>query len=185
MFGKHHTDEAKEKNSIAHKRENLSEETLQRMRSSHIGNKPTPEMIEKIREASTGRLHNDISKDKISKAKLRLYQNKRWNAQVTNLINGTPITDWISRPSRHYDISQEAYNIWRHAVYERDRRTCRICGTNHCLIHAHHIIPQRINQDLILDINNGITMCRTCHELTYGKEEIYSEELQMIIDGII
>jgi hypothetical protein len=136
-----------------------------------------------------GRHHTNETKEELSKineqTQSKWRQNQRWNAQVTNLINGTPITDWISRPSRHYDISEEAYNIWRHAVYERDYHTCRICGANHCLIHAHHIIPQRINQDLILDINNGITMCRTCHELTYGKEEIYGEELQMIVDGII
>lgn len=185
MFGKHHTDEAKDKMSIAHKRENLSKETLQSMRDSHKRENLSEELLQIMRNSHLGNKHTDESKEKNRNCMLKFQQNKRWNAQVTNLINGTPITDWISRPSRHYGISEDDYNIWRRAVYERDLHTCRICGANHCLIHAHHIIPQRINQDLIIDTNNGITMCRMCHELTYGKEEIYSEELQMIIDGII
>lgn len=113
------------------------------------------------------------------------YLNQRWNIQVDNFINGIPIMDFIERPVNGYGVLKKDYDIWRHAVYKRDYHTCRICGKNNCEVQAHHIIPQRINQDLILDVNNGITMCKTCHESIYGKEKLFIEELQMIINNKI
>jgi hypothetical protein len=184
---------------IGHKQ---TPETIEKIRESSTGRLHTDETKQKLREIGTGRYHTEESnqknrdnhlrkkntgesKEKNKQHTLKIRQNQRWNVQVDNFITGTPITDWITRPSRHYGISQEEYDVWRHAVYERDNHTCQICWANHCEVSAHHIIPQRTNQDLILDVNNGITMCRTCHELTYGKEKLFIEELQMIIKGEI
>lgn len=127
----------------------------------------------------------DIHRENLSNSHVKTYQNERWNAQIDNFINGKSIIDFISPIGNRYGITERDYNEWRYAVYERDDYICQICGARYCMIHAHHIRKQSLYPDLILDINNGITMCRKCHELTYGKEEIYSEELQMTVDGII
>ena len=38
-------------------------------------------------------------------------------------------------------------------------------------IAAHHIYTKKKYPQLQFEISNGITLCRLCHEKTYGKEE--------------
>ena len=132
--------------------------------------------------------HNALteeSRNRHSALMKRYFQNKRWNKEVDTFIDGNPITDFIVRPANSYDIDPEEFNIWRLAVYRRDGYICQICGGSGCVIHAHHIIPQRVNRDLILDVDNGITLCRECHESTYNREELFVDELQMMVAGEI
>ena len=184
-IGNKHTQETIEKIRIASINRHHTEESKQKIREAHLNMFPTEESKQKNREVHLGRHHSEKSKQKIRGASLKWRENQRWNFQVNNLINGDPIVDWINRPSHHYGISEEDYNIWRHLIYERDKYTCQICGKNHCKIHAHHIRKKSLYPELILKIDNGITMCKTCHELTYGKEELFAEELQMMVDGEI
>lgn len=66
------------------------------------------------------------------------------------------------------------YKQWRDAVYRRDDWTCQDCGLRNgngkavCL-HAHHI--KRFSQypELRLEISNGITLCKPCHERRHTK----------------
>jgi 5-methylcytosine-specific restriction endonuclease McrA len=56
------------------------------------------------------------------------------------------------------------YKEWRKQVFHRDSYTCRAClkpSTGD--IQAHHILPVETHPDLILDPNNGITLCIKCH----------------------
>lgn len=66
----------------------------------------------------------------------------------------------------------EYYN-WRISVFERDCYTCRKCfdstGGN---LEAHHILNFSSHPDGRYDIDNGITLCKTCH--TVGKESFHS-----------
>jgi len=55
--------------------------------------------------------------------------------------------------ARHYE--------WRYLVKKRDGE-CKNCGSKEKL-HAHHIIPWKINESLRFDISNGITLCSSCH----------------------
>jgi 5-methylcytosine-specific restriction endonuclease McrA len=51
---------------------------------------------------------------------------------------------------------------WSTAVKERDGRQCKHCGSSKYL-HAHHIKQQAMFPELALDLDNGITLCRSCH----------------------
>lgn len=51
---------------------------------------------------------------------------------------------------------------WRNAVLERDNFTCQECGETDSL-HCHHITPWKEREDLRFDINNGKTLCQSCH----------------------
>lgn len=55
---------------------------------------------------------------------------------------------------------------WRKEVLERDSHTCQICG-NIDLLRVHHIENFATNEDLRIDIDNGITMCAFCHDCGY------------------
>ena len=62
---------------------------------------------------------------------------------------------------------------WSLAVKTRDKFRCRVClgeGTD-----AHHICHRGQNYGLRWDIENGITLCRTCHDKAdtlNGRKEI-------------
>ncbi len=72
------------------------------------------------------------------------------------------------------------YKVWRSKVFERDNWTCQTCYKRGCYLEAHHIkrsvviIDQynlKTSRDAIKckelwDINNGVTLCEDCHNLT-------------------
>lgn len=64
------------------------------------------------------------------------------------------------------------YKQWRNAVYFRDRFHCQRCQ-KHCEeknIVAHHVKSFTTHEHLRFIVNNGITLCRSCH-LNLHKEE--------------
>lgn len=61
------------------------------------------------------------------------------------------------------------YRKWREKVIERDG-ACVQCGSR-VKLHAHHIKPFAQFPELRLEINNGITLCETCHRKLHGLEK--------------
>lgn len=61
------------------------------------------------------------------------------------------------------------YSEWRSAVLNRDDHRCTGCAATEGL-EIHHILPVRTHFNLALDVDNGVTLCRACHQLTpnYG-----------------
>src|SRR5205807_6088816 len=60
------------------------------------------------------------------------------------------------------------YKIWRRTILERDEYTCQECGKSPVNI-VHHKEPWASNEDVRLDIDNGITLCRPCHAREHVK----------------
>jgi hypothetical protein len=58
------------------------------------------------------------------------------------------------------------YKQWRITVFERDNYTCQECKTRGGNLNADHIMPFADYPKLRLDIDNGRTLCVTCHRLT-------------------
>jgi hypothetical protein len=61
---------------------------------------------------------------------------------------------------------------WRTKIFERDKYTCYKCEKVGGLLHPHHIIPKSIDLSLIYDINNGITLCKSCHMEVHHKRDM-------------
>lgn len=60
------------------------------------------------------------------------------------------------------------YKQWRKAVFERDNYTCLICKDNSGgNLQADHIKPFSLYPKLRFDVNNGRTLCKSCHS-KYG-----------------
>lgn len=59
---------------------------------------------------------------------------------------------------------------WSKQVRERDGNECKLCKCKEKL-HAHHIIPKDKDYSLRYDINNGITLCISCHAKTEGYQK--------------
>jgi len=65
------------------------------------------------------------------------------------------------------------YKAWRMAVYQRDHFHCQICK-KHCSekdIAAHHINSFAAYPHLRFTIDNGITLCRSCHIKVHKDKE--------------
>ncbi|MBT2722856.1 HNH endonuclease [Bacillus sp. ISL-46] len=59
----------------------------------------------------------------------------------------------------------EGYKKWRTSVYERDLYTCKCCGDGKGgNLVAHHKNGWDKFSDRRLDVDNGITLCKTCHK---------------------
>jgi len=51
-------------------------------------------------------------------------------------------------------------------VLKRDDYTCQKCGSEE-ILHCHHIFPLNENPVMSADINNCITLCKSCHKLAH------------------
>lgn len=94
-----------------------------------------------------------------------------WNGGITSWRNML----WYSRP----------YKAWREAVFERDGYTCQMCGDfTGGNLQAHHIRPVRDHKNdlLLFDVDNGITLCKDCHESICGREYSYTNLFTDIIE---
>jgi hypothetical protein len=63
------------------------------------------------------------------------------------------------------------YKRWRYDVFLRDRFTCQECGdARGGNLVAHHINPFADYPELRTRLDNGITLCRTCHDKIHAKK---------------
>lgn len=77
--------------------------------------------------------------------------------------------DRLVRDMQNGDIRK-----WRNRVYERDDYICQICNVKGGKLNAHHIYSWDIHEDKRFDLDNGVTLCESCHRefhSTYGYGE--------------
>lgn len=133
----------------------------------------TPEKIEAQRQKNLGKTLSQEHRDKIgkgNKGKIRTEDMKEVYSQL-NLGKqiGEDNPNWKGGTSRIYKngyYSRE-YLDWRKKVFERDNYTCQECGQGGGkYVTAHHIKSFANYPESRFDIDNGITLCETCHSKT-------------------
>jgi 5-methylcytosine-specific restriction endonuclease McrA len=86
---------------------------------------------------------------------------------------------------RNYD--DPVYKKWRKEIYKRDNFKCQmpqakgVCGCKY-RIQAHHIKKWSAASILRYDVDNGITLCRECHEKVSGLESHYETLFQQVVN---
>lgn len=126
----------------------MTEESKKKMSIVKLG-KPIPhlhnvQVREKIKQSLTGRPNPNMRGEK-----------------HPNYKDGGAKTS-----ERLFEMGRIEYKNWRKAVYERDKYTCRICGSQGGRLNADHIKPWSLYPDLRYDIENGRTLCVACHRKT-------------------
>lgn len=71
------------------------------------------------------------------------------------------------------------YKTWRKKVLERDGYKCQFCGNEKNLI-AHHLIDYKRDDGqfivkLMINVDNGQTLCRSCHTSHHQKDGGYNK----------
>lgn len=73
------------------------------------------------------------------------------------------------------------YREWRTKVYRKNDYTCQKCGKRGGNLNAHHIKNYSTNKDLRLVLENGITLCKKCHNKfhkKYGINDNSSDQME-------
>lgn len=94
--------------------------------------------------------------------------------QIWNWKGGiSPVNERIRKSAKYVD--------WRKRVFERDCYTCVVCKQVGRDIQADHIKPFAYFPELRFEVDNGRTMCKSCHKDTdtygwkgYNKYEKYA-----------
>lgn len=117
--------------------------------------------------------HTEKSKEKISKAMKG--RKITWANKISEAQRGEKGNNWKGgiTPFRTKIWFSKEYKEWRMKVFMRDNWTCQFCGLRSHIgldekvyLEAHHIKSFKDYPKLRFDVNNGITLCRDCHNLT-------------------
>ncbi|MHA1737922.1 MAG: HNH endonuclease [Candidatus Heimdallarchaeota archaeon] len=155
------------------------------------GKKRSAETREKIGDSRRGRKrpgnpknwkHTEMTKQKISESQKGIRKSPKTEFKKGNVPWNKGLKGFNSRKN-HYKwkggLSSKANKIrtstemrlWRNAVYARDNWTCQDCGDDSGgNLNAHHIKSFAKYPRLRFAIDNGVTLCLTCHKKTksYG-----------------
>jgi len=134
----------------------FSMEVREKIRLSNLGKKHSPEAIEKMRLAKIGKTQSFISRQKKSNA-LKGEKAPNWKGGLT-------LKNHLIRHSLEY-------RLWRESVFKRDNYTCVWCEARNgngdtIILNADHIKPFALYPELRFAIDNGRTLCVTCHKTT-------------------
>lgn len=104
----------------------------------------------------TGKKHTDIAKNNISLA----HQGKKLSEETKKKISD-------ANPKKSIQRSGVRNKRWRIEVKDRDEWKCQHCGSDKNL-HAHHIIRWKQDETKRFDLDNGVTLCKSCHKKEDG-----------------
>ena len=147
-----HSDETKEKIRKKAIGRTNSEETREKIRKHHLGKKRTEATRKAISKANMGHVVSQETRKKLSEAH-QGEKNRLWKGGIT------PMSGKIRNSLE--------YRLWREAVFKRDNYTCIWCGDNRGgNLNADHIKPFAYFPELRFAIDNGRTLCESCHRKT-------------------
>lgn len=85
---------------------------------------------------------------------------------IHEMCTGENNWNWKGGTSSESDKLRQTieYRQWQKAVLKRDNYTCQCCGKRYKDLVTHHIFPFSDYKDLRTNLNNGICLCKNCHD---------------------
>lgn len=97
---------------------------------------------------------------------------KRWN----RFIYGHILKQKGNKNIRYTNGNYSDNNSWKKSVFIRDNYICQDCNKKDLVskdCHAHHIKPRDEYPELIYNIDNGLTLCASCHKVKHNIGNTY------------
>lgn len=120
-----------------------------------------------LRNNRLGKKLSEETKAKVSMNTIKFFfEHPEVREFLSKMHRGDKHWNWkggVTEPLQLLRRSPE-YNQWRKAVYERDHWTCQLCGEKINDPVAHHLLSFREYPELRFVVDNGITLCRSCHK---------------------
>lgn len=104
----------------------------------------------------------------------RLWQKSDANKGANN-PNWDETSKWHEKGINKLRKSEE-WKAWRTSIYERDDYTCQSCFERGKQLHPHHILYKSEFPSLIFLIENGITLCKKCHDNVHFYDTVNKEQ---------
>lgn len=148
-------------------------------RKRQLGKKMPEETKRKISEAAKKYIHTEEHNKKVSESKLGsknpMFGKKlspETRKKMSEIRKGEKSYLWKGGVNPINDSIRKSveYKLWRESIFKRDKYTCVWCGKIGGNMHADHIKPFAYYPELRFAIDNGRTLCVSCHKLTdtYG-----------------
>lgn len=155
--------EHRKKLSIAHKGKKLSDETKRKMSLKRKGVPHTKEWNENLSKAHKGRIYHEPKRGS---------EHPFWKGGISNKNNN------IRKSTK--------YKLWRTKVFKRDNYTCVFCKKRGGTLNADHIKPFALFPKLRFIINNGRTLCISCHKKTdtYAGKKLWQKKKKISLSEI-
>jgi hypothetical protein len=159
-----------------------SEETLARMRAANKlaatkwdhSRTMLQTTKDKLSIVNTGKKHTEEQKRKISDSMKGYKPTPEHRMKLSLVRRGEKSSNWkggITPENKLIRCSVE-YKLWREAVYKRDKWTCQKCLIRGGKLHPHHIKHFADYPELRFAIDNGSTLCVSCHKLEHRTAEV-------------
>lgn len=118
------------------------------------------------------------------------YFGKKHTEEIKDKMRGENNGGWKGgiTPENKLIRSSREYALWREIILKKDNYKCVDCGIKRgwnkelkirIKLEIHHIKPFSLFPELRLAIDNGISLCKTCHSKTptYGINKQYAKTL--------
>lgn len=156
--------------------------TREKLRLAHLGKKPSEEVRKKMCIAHSGRrnsgwidgrtfcpkcgrrMSGSESKTCLECFKKLDYADRRGAASPVWKGGLTPIHTKLR--------TSPEYRSWRMDVFRRDGFTCSECGAKRAYLNAHHVKSFTQYPEGRYDIDNGITLCASCHKAVHANRKV-------------
>ena len=111
-----------------------------------------------------------------------------WERSGTESMQGANNPNWKGgiTPEHQKIRGSDEYQYWRRKVLERDGYKCLKCGEKETRLVAHHIKSFKSFPDFRLDVDNGATLCDSCHTTLHnlsGNGDCSPEQYEIFMLG--